>query len=47
MQVDEAKEETDSGLLLTSASKEQPTIGKVASTETLQLLLTDGLRHNT
>ena len=29
LQVDEAKEETDSGLLLTSASKEQPTIGKV------------------
>jgi len=29
VQVDEGKDETDSGLLLTSASKEQPTIGKV------------------
>ena len=33
LQVDEAKDETDSGLLLTSASKEQPTIGKVRSAE--------------
>ena len=31
LQVDEAKDETDSGLLLTSASKEQPTIGKVCT----------------
>ena len=29
LQIDEAKDETDSGLLLTSSSKEQPTIGKV------------------
>ena len=29
LQIDEAKDETDSGLLLTSLSKEQPTIGKV------------------
>ncbi|CAL5223459.1 g5978 [Coccomyxa viridis] len=31
VEVDEAKDETDSGLLLTSASKEQPTIGKVVA----------------
>ena len=37
-QVDEAKEETDSGLLLTSASKEQPTIGKVCTPVYLPLL---------
>ena len=35
VQVDEAKDETDSGLLLTSASKEQPTIGKVCSSRLL------------
>jgi len=29
VEIDEAKDETDSGLLLTSSSKEQPTIGKV------------------
>ena len=28
-QIEEGKDETEGGLLLTSASKEQPTIGKV------------------
>jgi hypothetical protein len=30
LKVEEAKNETDSGLLLTSAAKEQPTIGTVS-----------------
>ncbi len=29
VQVEEGKDETDAGLLLTSSTKEQPTIGKV------------------
>jgi hypothetical protein len=29
-QIEEGKDETEGGLLLTSSSKEQPTIGKVA-----------------
>lgn len=30
VQIEEGKDETEGGLLLTSSSKEQPTIGKVS-----------------